>query len=104
LKRKLKNLKSKAKKRKIEQKASKASTYHIIVVGAKLKNNNDFYEEVQNKRLNLRQLKSRVLVSGHWRAQWYGSEKERYTETIWIEPYFKGPEMANVINSRYIVK
>jgi hypothetical protein len=32
----------------------------------------------------------RFIVSGHWRNQWYPSEKLH--RQIWISPYVKGPE------------
>lgn len=45
-------------------------------------------------------------VSGHWRAQWKGSSKDdsRRQERIWIEPYVKGPDLAEGLSKKYIVK
>jgi hypothetical protein len=102
VKSKLQGLKSSAKKRKLEQKASKVSSYRIIVVGDNIKNDANDFEAIQDRRCG--KLTVRVLVSGHWRAQWYGNDKDRHTEIIWIEPYTKGPELADVINSRFVVK
>lgn len=42
----------------------------------------------------------RFQVSGHWRQQWYGSEKtgNHRQQPKWIQPYWKGPEAAEVVN------
>jgi hypothetical protein len=48
-----------------------------------------------------RQLLARFMVRGHWRraaASW----KEQHLR--WIEPYWKGPEMAAVIEREYQLK
>ncbi|MFL5861133.1 MAG: hypothetical protein ACJ780_10170 [Solirubrobacteraceae bacterium] len=40
----------------------------------------------------------RWLVQGHWRNQWYGSEKVH--RQIWIAPYVKGPDNMPLIFKR----
>jgi hypothetical protein len=43
------------------------------------------------------------MVRGHWRRQPHGQENlER--KLIWIRPYYKGPDLAAVINKPYLVK
>lgn len=101
----LDGLKNPAKKRKLEQRMSKVSKYPIIVVGAGITDKHT--QDIQNAGgIGAWKLKSRVRVSGHWRVQWYGSEKDntRKAETIWINDYEKGPELAEMLKTPYIVK
>ena len=52
---------------------------------------------------SLIQLAKRFIVRGHWRNQPHGSQlSER--KLIWIKPYYKGPEMADLVNRPYVVK
>jgi hypothetical protein len=44
----------------------------------------------------------RFVVRGHWRMQSYG-EKHSLRKSMWIKPYWKGPELAEVINKPYKV-
>lgn len=46
---------------------------------------------------------ARFLVRGHWRRQPYGAGSEK-RKLIWIRPFFKGPEMAELINRPVFVK
>ena len=48
-------------------------------------------------------LDMRFIVRGHWRNQAYG-EKHSLHKRTWIHPYYKGPELAEVINKPYLVK
>jgi len=43
----------------------------------------------------------RWMVRGHWRAQWYASEKAH--RLIWIDPHIKGPEDAPLKDRAYHV-
>jgi len=101
---KLQGLKSAAKIRKVEQKALKRTTRSIIVVGA---NVHGQIEEIQKSGgIGAWKLSKQVKVSGYWRIQWYGSEKNnsKYAETIWIDDYTKGPEFSDMVHSKYVVK
>jgi len=51
-------------------------------------------------------LSEQIWVSGHWRQQWMGSASDgtKHQEGVWIEPYKKGPDVAELINKKYIVK
>ena len=59
----------------------------------------------ENNELSLKiKLKGkRFIVRGHWRRQHYG-EGSITTRLTWIRPYFKGPELAQLINKPYNVK
>jgi hypothetical protein len=46
--------------------------------------------------------KHKWWVSGHYRAQWYPSEKAH--QVIWIAPYLKGPEDAPLLEKIYSVE
>jgi hypothetical protein len=48
-------------------------------------------------------LDKRFIVRGHWRNQACG-EKHLEHKRIWIQPYYKGPELAEVINKSYLVR
>ncbi|MBT2336536.1 hypothetical protein J7E49_21815 [Variovorax paradoxus] len=45
----------------------------------------------------------RFMVRGHWRRQAHGlAMQER--KLIWITPFYKGPDLATLINKPYVVK
>jgi hypothetical protein len=50
-------------------------------------------------------LDKRLYVSGHWKMQWKGSEKDatRRAELIYVKPYEKGPEMTEILSRKYQV-
>jgi hypothetical protein len=45
--------------------------------------------------------KHKWWVSGHYRAQWYPSDKSH--KVIWIAPFLKGPEDAPLLEKIYTV-
>lgn len=45
----------------------------------------------------------RFIVRGHWRHQPCGLERQE-RRLIWIRPFFKGPDIANIVNKPYVVK
>jgi hypothetical protein len=45
----------------------------------------------------------RFMVRGHWRHQPCGIERQE-RKIIWIRPFFKGPDLAAIVNKPYIVK
>jgi len=45
----------------------------------------------------------RFMVRGHWRYQPHG-EGNLGRKLIWIQPHYKGPDMATLINRPYVVK
>lgn len=50
-----------------------------------------------------RHITVRTLVSGHWRNQAFGVGKLEH-KTIWIEPFWRGPEAAPLTSKRATVK
>lgn len=104
---KINNLKSSSKKKKLEQRAQKATSHKFIVIGANVQDKNNDMEQIQKAGgIGNWKLNHKVRVSGHWRAQWYGSKKgnTRYADTIWIDDYEKGPEFSDIISPKFIVK
>jgi len=49
------------------------------------------------------QLDRRFIVRGHWRNQAHG-EGMQLRKLIWIQPHWKGPEMAEMVNKPYAVR
>lgn len=45
----------------------------------------------------------RFIVRGHWRHQVHGPVRSE-RKLIWIKPYYKGPEMAELVNKPYVVR
>jgi hypothetical protein len=103
----IKSLKNKTKKRKLEQRKEKATSKNIIIVGSKIKDkNNDMLGIKRAGGIGKWKLDHKVKVEAHWRTQWYGSKKEgtRYKDNIWIDNYEKGPEYAEILTSKHVVK
>ena len=48
-------------------------------------------------------LQNRIHVRGHWRNQPYG-EKHTLRKRKWIMPFWKGPEMSEVVSKIYKVQ
>ena len=100
----LMGLKSTAKKNKTKQRAARCTSHKIIIIGDDVHKD---LKEIQNAGgVGAWKLSKKVRVSGHWKVQWYGSEKDnsKHAETIWIEDYTKGPEFKEVIDTKFIVK
>jgi len=103
----LEKLKSKAKKRKMEQQREKTTSKRIVIVGSHIKDRNkDIYNIKRAGGIGAWKLQHKVKVSAYWRMQWYGSKKDntRHSEIIWIDSYEKGPEYAELISNKHIVK
>jgi hypothetical protein len=98
-------LKKGRKKQSKEQKRSeRTSVLPYILVGGNVKRDEN-YEKVSLGGISKWKLDKRVYVEGYWRVQWYGSEKEstRHSEVIWIQPYYKGPELADMLKNQHKV-
>ncbi len=103
----LKNIKNKTKKRKLEQRKEKATNKRFIIVGSNIKDkNNDITRIKQAGGVGKWKLDHKIRVEAHWRTQWYGSEKKgnRHCDNIWIDDYDRGPEFAETITSKHVVK
>jgi len=57
----------------------------------------------ENIKKGLWKLNYRFIVQGHWRNQAYGVGREKRRH-VFIEPYWKGPEIGEVINNPHLVK
>jgi len=104
---KLQGLKSTSKRNKFEKRAAKASTCRIIVIGQGINDKNNDMDKIQKAGgVGKWKLQNKIRVPGHWRMQWYGSEKDgtKYAEQIFIDDYSKGPDHADVVNTKHIVK
>lgn len=93
---------SRGKRKDIKRKMKKVSHTNYIVVGRYIPRLlPDDEQESQQKR---RELNVRFIVRGHWRNQPCGPENS-LRRMVWIQPYYKGPEISQVIKNRpYIVK
>lgn len=103
----LKNITSSSKRRKLEKRAKKANTHRIIVIGDGIQDKNNDMEQIRKAGgVGLWKLKNKIRVAGYWRTQWYGSDKDgtRHNKQIFIDDYEKGPEFAETISSKYLVK
>jgi hypothetical protein len=51
----------------------------------------------------VRPLSQQVIVAGHWKSQAYGPNRES-RKTIWIEPYERGPDVAQMVARPFLVR
>lgn len=51
----------------------------------------------------LYRLQHKLLVRGHWKHQPHGPQRAE-RKLIWIEPYLRGPDVAETLNKPYIVR
>jgi hypothetical protein len=94
--------KSTSKINKLTKMANRSTTYPVIIVGDSIKDEMNQVDEIKKAGgVGNWKLTKRVYVSGHWRTQWYGSLDNKENKVIFIEPYYKGPELADVIHQRY---
>ena len=101
---KIEGKKSPGKIKKLMKMAKRYTTYPIVVVGGSITDAMNQVDEVRRAGgIGNWKLTMRVYVSGHWRAQWYGSAEAKESKVIFIEPYYKGPELAEVINKKFQV-
>lgn len=101
----IRNTKSNAKLRKLRKRAKSLSALDYKLVGSgtdsikvrKPSQSGDQHGVKTNKYAK------RILVRGHWRNQPYGEGMSK-RKLIWIKPYYRGPDMAEVVNKPYDVK
>ncbi len=103
---KLKNLKSPKKIKNITNKINSVSLLDFNLVGNNVKSiivrkPNISHSSQSDFKFILKNLK--YLVRGHWRKQHYDKNNSK-TKLIWIEPYFKGDVLGELINKDYNVK
>lgn len=101
---KIEGKKSAGKIKKLQKIAERATAYPIIIIGDNIKDeNNQVNEIIKAGGVGKWKLTTRLYVSGYWRIQWYGHADAKESKIIFIEPYYKGPELADVINKKYQV-
>jgi hypothetical protein len=98
---KVSNMKSKAKIRKLLQRQAKTTSLPILVMGSKFISEYTLDQVKGNGGIGRWKLDKKLYVSGHWRHQWYGSGEARKADLIYIRPYEKGPDIAEVLDRRY---
>lgn len=93
--------KKKTRKQKVlEQELQKARKRHIYLVGKSVRADK-FYDVTATDEG--RKILKRFRVRGHFRNQPYGPERS-LVKRRWIKPFWKGPDLAELINSGYVVK
>lgn len=98
----LKEAKSSLERRDLFRAAQKASKLPYVLVGASV-HSVDCSEAPPDQVWTKRKLSVRFSVKGHFRQQPYGpGRQERRLQ--YIHPFYKGPEMADLINKPYIVR
>lgn len=103
----LAKVKSTVKKKKARNELNKTSTLDYSAVGTHLppilvdKGRKSAESGGSNK--GVLDSATRFIVRGHWRNQPCG-ERLQDRRLIWIQPYFKGPDMGELINRPYIIE
>ncbi len=101
------SIKSKLKSKKTKQLAKKESALNFQSVGENVHpiyiTKRGLLDSSTNQPANFSDYAVRFIVRGHWRNQPFGLNlTER--KLIFIKPYYKGPEMAELVNNPYVVK
>ncbi len=106
LKDKKSRLSSKSKIARVEKQLSKTSKLDYVGVGENVPPitiDKSYQNQSKNNGNSAQIISKRFIVRGHWRNQPCGKNQEK-RKLIWIKPYYKGAEMAELINKQYIVK
>lgn len=93
-------------KNKWRNKAKKLSALDYTLLGEKTPNiiiEKPAGTQEVSKTDTFYKLAARFIVRGHWRNQPYGEGLSK-TKIIWIQPYWKGPDMGRLLSSDYTVK
>lgn len=83
--------------RNFEKKMKGKSRFGYLLVGSHLKSLDEQAKDYE--KATGRKLEKGHRVSGHWKNQPYGP-KRMYRKTIWVEPYWRGPDFAERIEIR----
>jgi hypothetical protein len=89
------------KQKQLEQDYAKEKKRSIYLVGKNIRA--DQFYGVTATSDEARKILKRFRVRGHFRNQPYGPERS-LVKRRWIKPYWKGPDLAELINSGYVVK
>lgn len=100
------SVKSSAKAKKIRSEAKRESALDFASVGEAMppiRVTKQSGRDAGALGLDFREFAARFVVRGHWRNQACGpglSERR----LLWIKPYYKGPEMTELVNRPYVVR
>lgn len=94
-------MKSSGKIKRIDRKLSGLSKIPVYYVGKNIQLSSEERELYRNTGSKH---SVRYPVGGHWRMQWYGPKDSQYQKQIWIRPYFRGPELAELIKSTGVIQ
>jgi hypothetical protein len=89
--------------RKFEKTSSLDYTYVGRNTGSIVVDKSSHPEVGVNRSYLKKKLAIRFIVRGHWRNQPFGPSLSQ-KHLVWIRPYYKGPDMADLINKPYTVK
>lgn len=99
----LAGLKSTAKIRKLQNRIDKESSINRYVIGSSIqlsKEERDLYDAIRHSGKHM----IRYPVGGHWRNQPRGNREAPTYKLTWIRPHFRGPELAELIQSIGVLK
>lgn len=94
------NIKSSAKRRKLENRVKRVNRLPVFIAGSTLTDDRNTQSIDKYGSVGKWKLCHQQKVSGYWREQWYGSAKDgsRHTEVIWIEDYVRGPDVGEALS------
>jgi hypothetical protein len=91
----------KGKKRaKANQKLQDTKRQSIYVIGGSFKAKDKNVRAMQESD---RSISVRHMVRGHWKMQAYGPDRKD-RKHIFVEPYWRGPDLAEVVEREYVLK
>jgi len=102
MEKRIQNLQNTAKVRKLQHKMEKESRLHRYFIGRSFKLSPEeisLYNAIRSGKH-----KVRYPVGGHWRLQPYGPRENPIKKSKWIRPYFRGPEIAELIHNIGVLK
>lgn len=105
LEERMRQTKSNSKRKKIKGEARRVSALDYIFVGKSVPKMSQEEPEVVEEEAGgeKRRVKVRFMVRGHWRNQSHGPDGGLRRLT-WIMPYFKGPDIGDLVNHPYVVR
>lgn len=104
---KIASTKSNLKKKKLRKQAKRFSALDGVLVGNTVQpilvDKTQRPGKVPSASAGDNKLHKRIQVRGHWRNQACGKNRED-RKLIYIKPFFKGPEMAELVHKPYVVR
>jgi hypothetical protein len=97
----IKRAKSNGKIKELGRRLERAKTYYKV--GHKIILSREERQMYEGVARGLWKMSYRFIVQGHFRHQAYGP-KHSERKLIFIEPFWKGPEFSEIINSQHIIK